>query len=96
LIFYTNGMIIVALLLFILWCRIIDNRKWQKLPFPELCDNCLFLFHAKLGYCKKKCKQHPTHNKTATTSFYQEKTATVDEGCAPQKPFRISRRGRKY
>jgi len=74
LIFFTNGMIIVALLLFILWCRIMDNRKWKKLPFPQVCDDCFFLFHAKFGFCRKKCKHHPNH-KSATVSYHQEKAS---------------------
>lgn len=75
LIFYTNGLIIVALLLVILWCRIRDNRKWQKLPFPSFCDDCLFLFHVKFGFCRKKCKYHPTHKVSATISYHQEKVS---------------------
>lgn len=72
LIFYTNGLVIVALLLVILWCRIRDNRR-KNLKFPAFCDDCFFLFHKKVGLCKKKCMYHPVYNGSATISFHQQK-----------------------
>ena len=75
LIAYTNGLIIVALLFVIYWCLIRDKRRRKKLEFPRSCDDCLFLFHFRFGFCMKTCKHHPDHKVSTTKSFYQEKAS---------------------
>ncbi|HIJ77821.1 MAG: hypothetical protein OEY01_00750 [Desulfobulbaceae bacterium] len=73
LIFFTNGMIIVALLLIILWCRIRYHRRMSNLRFPEFCDDCFFLFNDKIGFCTKECKHHPVYGASASISYHQVK-----------------------
>lgn len=77
LIFRTNGLIIMALLFVIYWCLIRDKRRRRREEFPRFCDNCFFLFHFRLGFCMKKCKYHPAHKNSATTSYYQEKAPYI-------------------
>ena len=70
---YTNGLIIVALLLVIYWCLLRRERKEQ---FPRFCQDCRHLgtrLFNKTQYCKKYCNYHPRHRLSAYKSHYKKK-----------------------
>ncbi len=69
---YTNGLVIVGLLLFI-WSMLMRKRASENLPlFCGKCGNSRHSLFGDYSYCHLKCKYNPPMRTQAIKSFYKE------------------------
>lgn len=70
---YTNGLFVVALLLFVYICLARITKTYQLPKFCEKCGNGHHKLFSSATYCTLKCKYNPPFRYTAIKSYYRKR-----------------------